>query len=113
MAWATGGRVMASANPTRRALLAALAAAGLSGILSADETDARANSWKRAWKRRQRRNQRRNQGKQKDKAERDYNCEDFTTCEEAQKFFRDHGGPRLDPYGLDGDDDGIACEKLC
>lgn len=110
------GRVMASDSTTRRALLAVLAAAGLARILPVAEADARANSWKHDWKRRQRRNQRRNQQKEKrktkDKAKRDYNCEDFATWDEAQKFFLDHGGLQNDRYGLDGDNDGIACEHL-
>ncbi|MDY7082818.1 MAG: excalibur calcium-binding domain-containing protein [Halobacteria archaeon] len=34
-------------------------------------------------------------------------CNDFDTQEEAQRFFENHSGHRLD-----GDDDGIACESL-
>jgi hypothetical protein len=37
----------------------------------------------------------------------DYDCEDFATQEEAQE----HLLPG-DPYGLDGDNDGVACEDL-
>jgi hypothetical protein len=39
-----------------------------------------------------------------------YDCEDFSTRAEAQEFFEAHGGPERDPYYLDGDGDGIACE---
>lgn len=41
-----------------------------------------------------------------------YNCSDFTTQKDAQKFFKKHGGPQQDPYNLDGDGDGRACESL-
>jgi hypothetical protein len=38
-----------------------------------------------------------------------YDCDDFTYQEEAQRVYdRDPS----DPYGLDADDDGIACEEL-
>jgi hypothetical protein len=37
----------------------------------------------------------------------DYDCEDFATQEEAQEYLLPG-----DPYGLDGDNDGIACEDL-
>lgn len=37
----------------------------------------------------------------------DYDCEDFSTQEEAQEYLLPG-----DPYGLDGDNDGIACEDL-
>lgn len=37
----------------------------------------------------------------------DYDCEDFETQEEAQEYLLPG-----DPYNLDGDDDGIACEDL-
>ena len=40
----------------------------------------------------------------------DYNCSDFTTQVEAQKFFEKVGNNDL--YALDGDDDGVACESL-
>ena len=40
-------------------------------------------------------------------AQADYDCSDFETQEEAQGFFS--GG---DPYGLDSDGDGVACEEL-
>jgi hypothetical protein len=37
----------------------------------------------------------------------DYDCEDFSTQEEAQEYLLPG-----DPYGLDGDNDGVACEDL-
>ena len=42
----------------------------------------------------------------------DRNCSDFDTWQEAQDFFLNAGGPDSDPHGLDGNDDGIACESL-
>jgi hypothetical protein len=42
----------------------------------------------------------------------DYNCSDFSTHQQAQDFFINSGGPSRDPYRLDGDKDGIACENL-
>jgi len=42
----------------------------------------------------------------------EYNCTDFTTQPEAQTFFKNAGGPTTDTNGLDGDNDGIACESL-
>ena len=42
----------------------------------------------------------------------EYNCDDFTTQPEAQKFFEKSGGTRADTNHLDGDKDGIACESL-
>ncbi len=41
----------------------------------------------------------------------DVNCSDFDTQEEAQAFF-DANNPAQDPYGLDTDGDGEACESL-
>lgn len=38
-----------------------------------------------------------------------YDCDDFRTQSEAQDFYEYIGG---DPYYLDGDNDGIACEWL-
>ncbi|NCO10430.1 excalibur calcium-binding domain-containing protein [Candidatus Saccharibacteria bacterium] len=38
-----------------------------------------------------------------------YNCDDFSTQEEAQEVYEDDYS---DPHYLDGDDDGIACEAL-
>lgn len=37
-------------------------------------------------------------------------CSDFGSAVEAQRFFLASGGPRSDPYNLDGDGDGLACE---
>ncbi len=42
----------------------------------------------------------------------EYNCDDFKTQEEAQKFFLNAGGVSKDTNNLDGDGDGIACEAL-
>ncbi len=42
----------------------------------------------------------------------DYNCDDFTTQPEAQKFFQKMGGVDKDIYRLDGNNDGQACEAL-
>jgi hypothetical protein len=43
----------------------------------------------------------------------DVNCSDFDTHAHAQSFFKGTGGsPSNDPYGLDGDHDGVACETL-
>ena len=42
----------------------------------------------------------------------DYDCSDFSTQEEAQKFFGSEGGPQTDYHNLDRDGDGIACESL-
>lgn len=39
----------------------------------------------------------------------DLNCSDFDTQEEAQDVFDDDP---TDPNGLDGDNDGVACESL-
>jgi hypothetical protein len=41
----------------------------------------------------------------------DKDCSDFPTQKAAQKFFKNHGGPRYDPHRLDADHDGIACES--
>lgn len=100
---------------TRRRLVALSVAAGLTSLLPVSETDARANQWKRAWKRRQRKNRKKDQRKHKgnDKPLKgDYDCEDFATQSEAQRFFEKYGGPREDPYDIDRDNDGIACEDL-
>ncbi len=44
---------------------------------------------------------------------RDYDCKDFKTQRQAQRFFKKHDGSRHnDPYGLDADHDGKACESL-
>jgi hypothetical protein len=43
----------------------------------------------------------------------DVDCADFATHAQAQSFFLGTGGSRTyDPYRLDGDDDGLACERL-
>ena len=42
----------------------------------------------------------------------EYNCADFDTWEEAQKFFKNAGGPSKDVNRLDGNNDGEACESL-
>lgn len=42
----------------------------------------------------------------------DYNCSDFASWAEAQAFFIANGGPALDPYGLDANRNGVACESL-
>lgn len=42
----------------------------------------------------------------------EYNCADFSTQTEAQKFFKNAGGPSKDVNVLDGDNDGEACESL-
>lgn len=42
----------------------------------------------------------------------EYNCDDFKTQSQAQKFFAKAGGPSKDVNGLDGDNDGEACESL-
>jgi len=42
----------------------------------------------------------------------DYNCSDFSTHDEAQRFFESEGGPSEDYHELDRDGDGIACESL-
>ena len=50
----------------------------------------------------------------------DITCEDFDdegisrkkAQKRAQRFFERNGGPRNDPFGLDEDGDGRACEEL-
>jgi hypothetical protein len=43
----------------------------------------------------------------------DVNCPDFDTQAHAESFFKGTGGTTTnDPYGLDHDHDGIACETL-
>jgi len=49
-----------------------------------------------------------NAGKRAD----DYNCDDFSTQPEAQRFFDKVGGVGNDVNRLDGDKDGEACESL-
>ncbi len=40
----------------------------------------------------------------------DQDCSDFPSAASAQRFFLSAGGPAYDPYGLDRDGDGNACE---
>jgi len=42
----------------------------------------------------------------------DKDCSDFSTWKQAQRFYKNHGGPQRDPHRLDADHDGIACESL-
>lgn len=42
----------------------------------------------------------------------EYNCDDFSTQPEAQRFFEKAGGVSQDTNRLDGDKDGVACESL-
>jgi excalibur calcium-binding domain-containing protein len=42
----------------------------------------------------------------------DKDCSDFSSWKAAQRFYKNHGGPKRDPHRLDGDRDGIACERL-
>jgi len=42
----------------------------------------------------------------------EYNCADFSTRAEAQRFFDKAGGIGHDTNRLDGDKDGVACEDL-
>ncbi len=42
----------------------------------------------------------------------DYNCDDFSTQPEAQRFFEKVGGVGNDLNRLDGDKDGESCESL-
>ncbi len=42
----------------------------------------------------------------------DYDCDDFSTWQEAQALFTAEGGPGDDPHGLDRDSDGVACQSL-
>lgn len=41
----------------------------------------------------------------------DYDCVDFDSREDAQAFYEEIGGPLYDPYNLDDDEDGVACEE--
>lgn len=40
----------------------------------------------------------------------DYDCTDFDSRADAQAFYEEMGGPLYDPFNLDDDDDGEACE---
>jgi len=42
----------------------------------------------------------------------EYNCDDFATQEEAQRFFENAGGVDNDINRLDGNNDGVACQAL-
>lgn len=42
----------------------------------------------------------------------DYNCSDFSSQAEAQRFYDEYGGRGNDIFGLDADGDGEACESL-
>lgn len=48
----------------------------------------------------------------KGKPTNDYNCDDFDTVGEAQRFYTNAGGVSEDTNRLDGDKDGEACESL-
>ena len=41
----------------------------------------------------------------------DYDCTDFDSRADAQAFYEASGGPEYDPYHLDDDNDGRACEE--
>ncbi len=41
----------------------------------------------------------------------DRDCSDFASQRDAQIFYLEHGGPAKDPDRLDGDHDGVACER--
>ena len=51
-------------------------------------------------------------GKVVGKATDDYDCKDFSTQPEAQKFYDNAGGVTKDTNRLDGDKNGIACQSL-
>lgn len=42
----------------------------------------------------------------------DYNCDDFTTQEEAQSVYEKCAKNGKDVHGLDGNNDGVACQSL-
>lgn len=42
----------------------------------------------------------------------EYNCDDFATQPEAQRFFEKAGGVASDVNRLDGNKDGVACQAL-
>lgn len=42
----------------------------------------------------------------------EYNCDDFATQPEAQRFFEKAGGVEGDVNRLDGNKDGVACQSL-
>jgi hypothetical protein len=41
----------------------------------------------------------------------DYDCTDFDSRRDAQEFYELAGGPTYDPFNLDDDEDGTACEE--
>jgi hypothetical protein len=41
----------------------------------------------------------------------DYDCTDFDNRDDAQTYYEELGGPSYDPYNLDDDEDGTACEE--
>ena len=41
----------------------------------------------------------------------DFDCTDFDSRADAQAFYEETGGPLYDPFNLDDDDDGVACEE--
>ena len=41
----------------------------------------------------------------------DYDCTDFDSPADAQAFYEENGGPVYDPFNLDADADGQACEE--
>lgn len=41
----------------------------------------------------------------------DFDCTDFDTRADAQAYYEETGGPAYDPFNLDDDDDGVACEE--
>ncbi len=41
----------------------------------------------------------------------DYDCTDFESRAVAQTFYEETGGPLYDPFNLDDDGDGLACEE--
>ncbi len=51
-------------------------------------------------------------GDRKNQAVNDKDCSDFSSQQEAQRFFESEGGLRNDYHGLDRDGDGVACESL-
>lgn len=46
------------------------------------------------------------------KATDEYNCDDFKTQPQAQKFYDNAGGVSKDTNRLDGDKNGVACQDL-
>jgi excalibur calcium-binding domain-containing protein len=42
----------------------------------------------------------------------DRDCADFSSQNEAQRFFEEMGGPSEDYHNLDRDGDGVVCETL-